>query len=57
MNQQKNKWSAPFSNKIKSINISQVIYAYKPKQNAYNRPPHYRKQKSISLEGTNSEVY
>jgi hypothetical protein len=57
MKNKKQNWSAPQNKIIKSIDISAVLFKPAPKANPYLRTPTYRKQKSVSLLGTNSEVY
>lgn len=52
-----NKWIAPQRKGIKSIDMSNVVYKPTFKSNPYLRTPTYRKQKSVSMIGTNSEVY
>jgi len=54
---QKNNWEAPQRKQIKSVDISAVVFRPVLKENPYLRTPTYRRAKSISLKGTNSEVY
>jgi len=55
--QNKNAWSAPQKKQIKSVDISAVIYKPQRKEDKYIRSSTYRKQASISLKGTNAEIY
>ena len=57
MNKAKQGWEAPQAKTIKSVDVSRVVYKLEAKKNPYLRPPSYRRQKSISLFGTNSECY
>ena len=50
-------WAAPQRKQIKSVDVSAVVYKPAMKMNPYLRTPTYRKQKSVSMLGTNSEVY
>jgi len=52
-----NNWEAPQQKQIKSVDISAVVLKPVFKENPYIRTPTYRKTRSISLKGTNSEVY
>jgi hypothetical protein len=52
-----NKWTAPQRKGIKSVDVSAVVFKPTIKMNPYLRTPTYRKQKSVSMIGTNSEVY
>ena len=52
-----NKWTAPQRKGIQSVDVSTVVFKPTIKMNPYLRTPTYRKQKSVSLLGTNSEVY
>lgn len=57
MTNNKQAWTAPQRKGIKSVDISNVVFKPKPKANPYLRTPTYRKQKSVSMLGTNSEIY
>ena len=50
-------WAAPQRKGIKSVDVSAVVFKPSIKMNPYLRTPTYRKQKSVSMIGTNSEVY
>ena len=50
-------WAAPQRKGIKSVDVSAVVFKPSIKSNPYLRTPTYRKQKSVSMIGTNSEVY
>jgi hypothetical protein len=50
-------WAAPQRKEIKSVDVSTVVYKPSIKMNPYLRTPTYRRQKSVSMLGTNSEVY
>ena len=50
-------WAAPQRKGIKSVDMSAVVYKPTFKSNPYLRTPTYRKQKSGTMIGTNSEVY
>jgi hypothetical protein len=50
-------WAAPQRKGIKSVDMSAVVYKPTFKSNPYLRTPTYRKQKSVTMIGTNSEVY
>jgi len=52
-----NKWTAPQRKGIQSVDVSAVVFKPTIKMNPYLRTPTYRKQKSVSLRGTDSEVY
>lgn len=52
-----NKWTAPQRKGIQSVDVSAVVFKPTIKMNPYLRTPTYRKQKSVSMIGTNSEVY
>jgi len=54
---QNNSWAAPQRKGIRSVDVSAVVYKPTMKSNPYLRTPTYRKQKSVSMIGTNSEVY
>ena len=56
-NNTKTNWTAPQRKGIKSIDMSNVVYKPTFKSNPYLRTPTYRKQKSVSLRGTDAEVY
>ena len=50
-------WIAPQRKEIKSVDVSAVVFKPALKSNPYLRTPTYRKQKSVSMLGTNSECY
>ena len=50
-------WIAPQRKEIKSVDVSTVVFKPALKANPYLRTPTYRKQKSVSMLGTNSECY
>ena len=52
-----NSWTAPQRKGIQSVDVSAVVFKPKMKMNPYLRTPTYRKQKSVSMLGTNREVY
>ena len=52
-----NKWTAPQRKGIQSVDVSAVVFKPTIKMNPYLRTPTYRKQKSVSLRGTDSEIY
>lgn len=54
---QNNSWAAPQRKGIRSVDVSAVVYKPTMKSNPYLRTPTYRKQKSVSMIGTNSEIY
>ena len=56
-NKNNDNWTAPQRKQIKSVDMSAVVYKPSIKMNPYLRTPTYRKQKSVSMQGTNSEVY
>lgn len=56
-NKNNDNWTAPQRKGIKSVDVSAVVYKPTFKNNPYLRTPTYRKQKSVSMIGTNSEVY
>jgi len=57
MSNTKQNWSAPQRKGIKSVDVSSVVFKPTLKSNQYLRTATYRKQKSVSMTGTNSEVY
>jgi hypothetical protein len=57
MTKKQNSWTAPQRKGIRSVDVSAVVYKPTMKSNPYLRTPTYRKQKSVSMLGTNSEVY
>lgn len=56
-NKNNDNWTAPQRKGIKSVDVSAVVYKPTFKNNPYLRTPTYRKKKSVSMIGTNSEVY
>lgn len=52
-----NKWSAPQSKEIRSIDISAILFKPSTKSNPYLRTPTYRRKRSVPMTGTNSECY
>ena len=56
-NTKKQNWTAPQRKGIRSVDVSAVVYKPSMKSNPYLRTPTYRKQKSVSMIGTNSEIY
>lgn len=56
-NKSNDDWSAPQRKDIKSVDVSAVVFKPVFKMNPYLRTPSYRKQKSVRMRGTNSEIY
>lgn len=54
---QSNPWNIKPIGQVRSVDISAVVYKTVRKENPYNRSASYRNRKSISLIGSNSEVY
>ena len=57
MQKKQSDFKAPQRKQIRSIDISSITYKLVPKANPYIRPASYRKQKSVTMIGTNAEIY